>query len=402
MNKVKKCRICYKEKFFEIVNFDKVYLSGNINIKKRIEKKYKLNLILCKNCKHVQIGYLVNPDLLFKNYLWETGVSKTNISLINDLLLKLNKKNYLEKKKIFEIACNDGSLLRIAKKKYKCLVSGIDPAKNLVKKNNKLNIINNYFNFVVAKKIKQKFKSFDVVIARNVLAHVKDPNEIFLGAKYLLNEKGIFIIEVPSLKTIYLENQYDNIFHEHIGFHSLKSIIDLCKNNDMKIIDVEEINSQGKSLRCYISHKINPIKERKKINHLLKKENFLLKKSTWINFKEKIYNHKNNLNSLILKFKKKGKKIAGYGASGKGQSLIQISKIGKYIDPIFDKSKLKQNKLTPGFNIQIQNPKMINKIKPDVLLLLTWNIKDEILKQEITFRKRGGKFIIPFPKPHVI
>ena len=255
---------------------------------------------------------------------------------------------------------------------------------------------------MVAKKIKQKFKSFDIVIARNVLAHVKDPNEIFLGAKYLLNEKGIFIIEVPSLKTIYLENQYDNIFHEHIGFHSLKSIIDLCKNNDMKIIDVEEINSQGKSLRCYISHKTNPIKERKKINHLLKKENFLLKKSTWINFKEKIYNHKNNLNSLILKFKKKGKKIAGYGASGKGQSLIQISKIGKYIDPIFDKSKLKQNKLTPGFNIQIQNPKMINKIKPDVLLLLTWNIKDEILKQEITFRKRGGKFIIPFPKPHVI
>ena len=290
----------------------------------------------------------------------------------------------------------------MAKKKYKCFVSGIDPAKNLLKKNNKLNIMNDYFNLANAKKIEKKFKSFDIVIARNVLAHVKNPNEIFLGAKYLLNEKGIFIIEVPSLKTIYLKNQYDNIFHEHIGFHSLNSIVNLCKKNDMKIIDVEEINSQGKSIRCYISHKINAIKERKKINHLLKKENFLLKKSTWINFKKKIFNHTLDLHSLISKFKNNKKKIAGYGASGKGQSLIQISRIGKYIDIIFDKSKLKQGKFTPGFNIKIHNPKMINKIKPDVLLLLTWNIKDEIFKQETNFRNRGGKFIIPFPKPYVI
>ena len=103
MNKVKKCRICYKKKFFEIVNFGKVYLSGNISKKKRKEKKYKLNLLLCTNCKHVQIGFIVNPDILFKNYFWETGVSNTNVSLINQLLLKLNKKKYLNQKKILKL-----------------------------------------------------------------------------------------------------------------------------------------------------------------------------------------------------------------------------------------------------------------------------------------------------------
>jgi len=403
IKKVKKCRICFNKNLFEIYNFGKVFLSGNIVNRPKKEKKYRLNLLLCKNCKHIQIGHTISPDIMFKNYLWETGVSKTNIILIKNLLYKLNKKYQLNsKKKLFEIAANDGTLLKITKKKYRSFVSGIDPAKNLTKKNRKLNVITNYFDTSATKEINKKYGLFDFIIARNVLAHVPKPNEIFSNANALLNKTGIFVIEVPSLKTIFEENQYDNIFHEHIGFHSLNSINLLCNQNEMKIVDFEEIDSQGKSIRCYIANKSNPIKISKKINLFLKKEYFLQKLNTWKKFKKKINLHKKKLRRIILNIKKSNQSISAYGASGKGQSLIQINKIGKYIDYIYDKSELKNNKFSPGYNIKILNPVKINKLKPNYLLLLAWNIKNEILRQEKIFKNSGGKFIIPFPTPYII
>jgi 2-polyprenyl-3-methyl-5-hydroxy-6-metoxy-1,4-benzoquinol methylase len=400
---VKKCRICYSTKLSKIFDFGKVFLSGNIINKPKKDKKYPLSLLICKNCKHIQIGYLVKPDLLFKNYLWETGVSNSNIILIENLLKILKEKYQLNsKKKLFEVACNDGTLLKICNKKYKNFTSGIDPAKNLTKKNKKLNIITNYFNSISTKKIEKKFGRFDFVIARNVLAHVLNPNEIIDSANILLKQNGILVIEVPSLKTIFKENQYDNIFHEHIGFHSLHSIKLLCSQKSMKIIDVEEIESQGKSLRCYITKNSNPIKISKVVNVVLKKEKFLLKIKTWKRFEKKIKRHVKQLNKVIVNIKKKNKTISAYGASGKGQSLIQICEIGKYINFIYDKSKLKNNKFSPGYNIKILHPKKIKDLRPDYLLLLTWNIKAEILKQERKFRDHGGKFIIPFPTPHIL
>ncbi len=403
IKKVKKCRICFKKNLFEIYNFGKVFLSGNIVNRPKKEKKYRLNLLLCKNCKHIQIGHTISPDIMFKNYLWETGVSKTNIILIKNLLYKLNKKYQLNsKKKLFEIATNDGTLLKITKKKYRSFVSGIDPAKNLTKKNKKLNVITNYFDTSATKEINKKYGLFDFIIARNVLAHVPKPNEIFSNANALLNKTGIFVIEVPSLKTIFEENQYDNIFHEHIGFHSLNSINLLCNQNEMKIVDFEEIDSQGKSIRCYIANKSNPIKISKKINLFLKKEYFLQKLNTWKKFKKKINLHKKKLRRIILNIKKSNQSISAYGASGKGQSLIQINEIGKYVDYIYDKSELKNNKFSPGYNIKILNPVKINKLKPNYLLLLAWNIKNEILRQEKKFKNSGGKFIIPFPTPYII
>jgi SAM-dependent methyltransferase len=403
IKKVKKCRICFNKNLFEIYNFGKVFLSGNIVNRPKKEKKYRLNLLLCKNCKHIQIGHTISPDIMFKNYLWETGVSKTNIILIKNLLYKLNKKYQLNsKKKLFEIATNDGTLLKITKKKYRSFVSGIDPAKNLTKKNKKLNVITNYFDTSATKEINKKYGLFDFIIARNVLAHVPKPNEIFSNANALLNKTGIFVIEVPSLKTIFEENQYDNIFHEHIGFHSLNSINLLCNQNEMKIVDFEEIDSQGKSIRCYIANKSNPIKISKKINLFLKKEYFLQKLNTWKKFKKKINLHKKKLRRIILNIKKSNQSISAYGASGKGQSLIQINEIGKYVDYIYDKSELKNNKFSPGYNIKILNPVKINKLKPNYLLLLAWNIKNEILRQEKIFKNSGGKFIIPFPKPYII
>ena len=266
------CRIC-KNSLIRIIKFRNISLVGEFFKKKKILKKYKISLNFCKICKHVQISEILNPDLLFKNYLWETGVSKTNINLIKIFINKLSKSKINKNSKILEIASNDGSLLDFVKKKFKCFVIGIDPAKNLIK-NRKRNFttIVDYFDYNKSIKIKKKFENFDFIIARNVVAHVKNPNEIFKGVENILKQKGQFVLEVPHLYNIFKFNQYDNIFHEHIGFHSLKSIIELSERNNLKVFNVEKIDSQGGSIRCYICKKNNPLKVSQKIKLILREE----------------------------------------------------------------------------------------------------------------------------------
>tara|TARA_B100000674_G_C37522801_1_gene770187 strand:- start:35 stop:658 length:624 start_codon:yes stop_codon:yes gene_type:complete len=200
-------------------------------------------------------------------------------------------------------------------------------------------------------------------------------------------------------------NQYDNIFHEHIGYHSLKSLIDLSTKNQLKVFDIEEIKSQGGSIRCYICKKENSVKVSRKIKLFLLKEKRqgLLSSSKLKSFKNNIINHKKKMQKLLNKLKKKNRKISIYGASGKGQALMQYCKISNdIIDNVFDKSKLKENCYTPGTLIKIRNPKMIKSNLINYLLILSWNIKDEIMRQEKNFKKNGGKFILPFPTPRII
>ncbi len=400
------CRIC-KGKLKKIVDLGKIALVGDFIKKLKKQKKYKISINFCSICKHVQIAEILNPNLLFKKYLWETGVSSSNILLIKNLIKKIKKYGINKNSKILEIASNDGSLLSFINKEYKCLSVGIDPAKNLKKKikNKKIITIVNYFDFNQSKNIKKKFKIFDYIFARNVLAHVPDPNQIFKGVKNLLSENGKFILEVPHLDNIIRYNQYDNIFHEHIGFHSLKSIIDLTNRYNLKVFDVEKIDSQGGSLRCFISNKNSSDKISNKIKSVIKEEKKLGLYSPikLMKFRIKIISHIRKLKKLLQNLKKKNNKISIYGASGKGQALMQFCNINnKIVDFAFDKSKLKQGCLTPGTQIKVKDPKDIKKTDIQYLLLLSWNLKKEIIKQEKNFIKKGGKFIVPFPSPEII
>ena len=400
------CRIC-KGKTKKIIDLGKIALVGNFLKKETNQKKYKISLNYCILCKHVQILELLNPDLLFKKYLWETSISKSNINILKKILNKIKNLGINKKSRILEIASNDGSFIKLLKEKFNCFVIGVDPAKNLAIKasQNKINTINNYFDFNLSSKIKKKYKKFDFIFARNVIAHLKKPNTVFKGIENLLKDDGIFVVEVPHLLNILNQNQYDNIFHEHIGFHSLKSIQDLCKINNLKVFDVDKIESQGGSIRCFICK----LKSPKKISKNIKELNSLearsnLFSSTYLRkFKQKIIKHSENLNKLIKTLKMRDKKISVYGASGKGQALLQFCKIDKkLINFVFDKSKLKQGLFTPGTNIKIKSPKYISRKSVDYLLILSWNIKREIIKQETKFYKNGGKFIIPFPKPRIL
>ena len=397
----KKCRIC-NHKLQRIISFKKISLVGNFYRKKGDKKKFPISLNYCKKCKHVQIAEIINPKKLFSNYLWQTSVSKTNFLIFEKLLSKY-KKFFSKKSKLLEIACNDGSFLKYVQKRCSCFLVGIDPAKNIFTGDKNIKFINNFFDFSVSKQLLRKFGKFDIIFARNVLAHVTNPNEIFKGVKELLSKKGIFIVEVPHLLPILKNLQYDNIFHEHQGFHSLKSIKDLCSKNNLIVSNVHQIGSQGGSIRCEIKNKGNKknIKVKKLINHEV--ENKLFNQQYLKSFKNKILKHNKSLYNFISILKKKGMKISVYGASGKGQALMQFCEINnKLIDGAYDKSNLKKGRFTPGTNIKIHLPKYISRQNIDYMLLLSWNLRSEILKQEIQFLRQGGKFIIPFPEPRVI
>ncbi len=403
------CRICDGDLKI-IINYGEHALAGSFLKKKKKfkkEKKYPLNLCFCKFCGHIQIKEIIEPKKLFENYLWETGVSKTNLNLIDGLIKKLAKlKKINNKTRILEIASNDGTFLKEIQKKFGSYVLGVDPAKNFKKlyKKKKIKFFCNFFKKNISTKILRNEKKFDLIIARNVIAHVPNPNEIFWEAKKLLNNNGIFLVEFPSLLTIYKGLQYDNVFHEHVGYHSLKSVIDLANRNELKLHDLSIIESQGTSLRCFFK-KENNFKENKKIKYYLSKEknNKLYNINTWSKFAYRVKQHSSRLKVFLKNLKKKKKKISVYGASGKGQSLLQFNKIDKsLIDYVFDKSTLKIGKFTPGSNIRILSPSKIDKSKVDFILLMAWNLKKEILLENQKFVKRGGKFIIPFPKIRIL
>ena len=189
---MKKCRIC-SYNLEKIINFGKIALVGNFPRKKTQPKKYKISLNFCKKCKHVQISEALNPALLFKNYLWETSISNSNFTLMKNLLKKIKKLGISKKSKVLEIASNDGSFIQVLKKKFNPFIIGIDPAKNLVRKanKNKLFTINNYFNYKVSKFLRKKYQKFNFIFARNVIAHLKNPNEVFKGVEYLLLNDGV-------------------------------------------------------------------------------------------------------------------------------------------------------------------------------------------------------------------
>lgn len=404
------CRICNSSSLKKIINYKKVALSGNFVTKNRLkdEIKYPLNLYICKNCKHLQIKELLNPKLLFSHYVWKTSDSKTNISLIESLIKSIFKKKTINSEtNLIEIASNDSSLLKIFNKKFKNLCVGIDPAKNLHNKftNSKIVTICDFFSYNISKKIMKKYTKFDLLIARNVLAHVKKPNDIFRGFCNIISDSGIAIIEVPHLYTFYKENQYDNVFHEHIGFHSIKSFIDLAKQNKLFLFDCEIIDSQGGSIRCYFSKNNKLYNKSSNLRKIFNRETKikLFNINSWYNFQKRVENHRNELLNLLKLLKKKKKIISIYGASGKGQVLMQFCNINnKLISFVYDKNKSKQNKFTPGSHILIKDPKFIKKDKPNYILILTWNLLNEVTKQEKKFIEGGGLFIVPFPKPKII
>ena len=408
--KVKEYRICKSGSLDVVLDYGQVALADAfLDDLSQVseEKKYPLNLCICSNCKHLQIDEIVDPKLLFKNYIYETGVSPSVVSYAEQLTNKLLKIHDSAKNPtVLEIASNDGTGLSFFQKKG-CEILGIDPAENIVEGANKRGIrsIAKFFNLESAQEIVEEYGNWEIIIARNVMAHVSDLHGFAGGIKLVLSDKGFASIEVPHLQTMFEELQYDQVFHEHIGYHSLDSFQKLFSQYEIEVFDVEKVWVHGGSIRVYLQHKNGPRKVTSRVTELIKEESGLglYDRASWNTFSDRILLHKSALKGEITKLREEGKKVSVYGASGKGQSLLQFCELdNNLLDYVVDKSKLKQGKFTPGTHIPIFSNDHIYKEFPDIILLCAWNFSEEIVKQEQQFAELGGKFLHPLPMPHFL
>ena len=396
--KVKKCRVCSSTNLRQIINLGDQPPANSLMPKILNQKKIPLSLLFCNNCKLIQLSATVKPESLFSKYLWVTGTSDKVKDYRDDFFKKAN--NYMTGKKVFEIASNDGFFLDAFKKK-KYNVLGIDPAKNIAKQANKKKIktIPKFFNFKNSKKIEKKYGKQDLIICRNVIPHVENINSVVKGISNLMHSKSISLIEFHYAKLLYTKNHYDYIYHEHIFYYTLRSIMYLLNKHKLYGFDCFESPISGGSIVLVIS------KKKRNISRVLKNKINIEKKlkintlKFWKNFEKKCSMHKKKLLKIVNKFSIENKKIAGYGASARSSTIINYCKLNNLtIKEIFDKNILKNNLYTAGSNIKIKLPtkKRINNY--DVILLLAWNFSEEIIKFLRNKVKYKGLIINILPK----
>ena len=406
--KIKLCRNCKNNKFINLFSLGKMSFTGKFskNYFHNVPSEY-LNLLMCKKCKLVQLDRNFNLKYLYgKDYGYRTGINKTMTDHVQKIVKKCSTLvNLKAKDHVLDIASNDATLLNFYPKKI--ITVGVDPVANKYKRYyNKINYtISNFFQITDIKKLNLK-KKFKIVSALSVFYDLRNPNKFIHEVKKILDEKGIFILEHADLFYIIKNNIFDTICHEHLGFFSSKIIIEMIKSNGLKVFDHEYNDINGGSSRYYICHQ--------KANYKIKKNNIkasLLKESKiglhskkiFEVFFKKILKEKTKLQKLIKEINNKKLTIHGYGASTKGNVLLQFYDIvNKDVNYIADRNPLKYNLFTPGTKIKIISENYSRRLKPDYYLVLPWHFKEEILIREKKIRQKGTKFIFPLPKMQII
>tara|TARA_A100000164_G_scaffold327144_1_gene313278 strand:+ start:1622 stop:2842 length:1221 start_codon:yes stop_codon:yes gene_type:complete len=405
--KITKCNNCKSKNLKKIFSLGKLSFSGRFgrNFKENIPADH-INIITCNDCRLVQLDRSFNPRYLYgKGYGYRTGINKTMTNHVYKTVKKISKISNLKKKEcVLDIASNDGTLLNFYLKNT--ITVGIDPLVNKYKKfYKKINFkISNFFNKSDINKLNIK-KKFKIITALSVFYDLRDPNKFIQHVRELLDQNGIFVLEHADLYSIVKNNVFDTICHEHLCYFSSRVIIEMMKKNRLRVFKHEFNDINGGSSRYYICHKDSKYKDTKSLKKIILKEkkskiaqNVTLKK-----FFSKIQEENRKLINLVNNIKKNNKSIHGYGASTKGNIMLQFCKIGKkHIDFIADRNPLKYGLYTPGTKIKIVSEDNSRKIKPDYYLVLPWHFKKEILIRERKIRNKGVKFIFPLPKLNVV
>jgi len=406
--KIKFCRNCKSNKFLNLFSLGKLSFTGKFskNYLHNIPKAC-LNLCMCKKCKLVQLDRNFNLRYLYgKDYGYRTGINKTMTHHVKKIVKKSSSLVNLKKNDfVLDIASNDATLLNFYNKNI--ITVGVDPLVNKYKKYyKKINCkISNFFQLADIKRLNLK-KKFKIISALSVFYDLRNPNKFICDIKNILDEKGIIILEHADLFCIIKNNIFDTICHEHLGFFSSKIIMEMVERNGMKVFNHEYNNINGGSSRYYICHKRANYKIRKSnISKVLLKEKKigLHSKKTFKIFFKRILYQKSRLKKIIKKVKDKKMTIHGYGASTKGNTLLQFYDIGnKDISYIADRNPLKYNLFTPGKKIKIISENYSRRLKPNYYLVLPWHFKKEILDREKKIIQKGTKFIFPLPKVTVV
>lgn len=373
-----------------------------------MEVFYPLHVRVCDKCFLVQLGEFVSPEHIFSEYAYFSSYSDTWLSHARAYVDQVTNRFALGSESfVVEVASNDGYLLQYFVNKG-IPVLGVEPAANVAETAVKKGIptLVRFFGEGTANDLAMERRRADLIVGNNVLAQVPDVNDFVKGMKVLLKPGGVITIEFPHLVTLMEGNQFDTIYHEHYSYFSFATAERIFAAHGITLFDVEEIPTHGGSLRIYGRHDDDGSKPATLgVSRLRDKESAygLGDLGCYSSFGEKVRKTKRNLLAFLIRAKRDGKRIAGYGAPGKGNTLLNYCGIRTdFLDFTVDRNPYKQGKFLPGTHIPIHSPDRIVEVKPDYVLILPWNFRDEIVRQLSYIRSWGGQFVIPIPEVTVL
>jgi hypothetical protein len=373
----------------------------------QMEPFYPLRAYVCDQCFLVQLDQFESPDQIFSDYAYFSSYSEMflrHAKAYADLVIdrfKLGGESY-----VVEIASNDGYLLKNFVTRG-IPVMGIEPAKNVaeVAVKNGIPTLVKFFGTQTARELAAKGRQPDLIIGNNVLAHVPDLNDFVQGLKILLGPKSVVTMEFPHLMRLMADNQFDTIYHEHFSYFSLGTVEKVFAKHGLGVFDVEEISTHGGSLRIYACHREDQSKRPSARLADLKRreeEHGFLRIETYLSFSERVAETKRALLSFLINAKRGQKSVVAYGAAAKASTLFNYCGVRTdFVEYIVDRSPHKQGHFIPGVHIPIYDPERIRLTRPDYVLIMPWNLRDEIMSQMAFIREWGGQFVVPIPNVQV-
>lgn len=406
------CRSCNSRFLTEILSLGSTPLANALLAPDQLghtEERFPLDLAFCPNCSLVQITETVPPEKLFRDYPYFSSFADSAIENARAIANRMVVDRRLGSGSLAaEIASNDGYLLRFYKERG-VPVLGIEPARNVAAvARDKFGVptIEEFFGADLGQRLRLGGTRADVLHANNVLAHVPDLRGFVDGIELFLADDGVAIIEVPYVRPLIDELEFDTIYHEHLCYFSLTALCRLFDGAGLEVYDVEQIAIHGGSLRLFVRRRASSgAAAERSVASLLEQE------STWgvgnigayQDFSRRVYQLRDELIDKLKALKSGGARIAAYGASAKGSTLLNFCGIGgDIVDYIVDRSTYKQGLHAPGTHLPIHSPRRLLEDQPDYVLLLTWNFAEEILAQQREYRDAGGRFIIPLPRVRVV
>ena len=400
-----KCRLCNSSDIIVIFKLNPTPPANSFIKEKIYQECMPLDLCKCNSCNHIQLLQIVDPKILFENYLY---ISSASLTMTNHLIksvsyfieyLKLDKFD-----KILEIGANDGTCIKYLLENGFSNTIGIDPAKNIKERNN-LPIICDFFGSNCYDLLNDKYGKFKLIFGFHCCAHIENIQDVFKTIYNLLDDDGVFVMEVGYFYEVFKNKTFDTIYHEHIDYYTCTAVKNYCDKNNFNLFDAFKTNIQGGSIQFFIAKNISRKINYDNINQLLDnelKEN-LFDNSNLINWSLKINQLGQDLNYLLKSIKLQNKIIAGYGASAKSTTFMYHFGISNNIlDFIIDENIYKLNHYTPGLHIPIKSLGHLNLSNVDYIIILSWNFIDDILKKLEKFRESGLKIIIPFPNIQIV